>query len=39
VLFTVAHGRMMLLHGFLKKTQALPRTDLELARRRSRGEA
>jgi phage-related protein len=36
VIFTVDHGCMVLLHGFIKKTQATPRTDLDLARKRSR---
>ena len=27
------HGRMVLLHGFIKKTQKTPAEDLELARR------
>ena len=34
VLFTVVDSRMVLLHGFVKKTQATPRTDIELARHR-----
>jgi phage-related protein len=36
VIFTVNHGCIVLVHGFIKKTQATPRADLELARRRSR---
>ncbi len=31
VLFTVKDGRMVLLHGFIKKTQAAPAADLRLA--------
>ena len=31
VLFTVAGARMVLLHGFVKKTQATPKADLALA--------
>src|ERR1700758_5814554 len=31
VLFCIEHGRMVLLHGFIKKTQKTPDTDLELA--------
>jgi phage-related protein len=31
VLFTEAHGSMVLLHGFVKKTQQTPKQDLELA--------
>ncbi len=34
VLFGIADGRMVLLHGFIKKAQATPRADLELARKR-----
>jgi len=34
VLFYIdAKGRMVLLHGFIKKTQKTPLNDLELARR------
>ena len=36
VIFTVDYGCMVLLHGFVKKTQATPKADLDLARRRSR---
>lgn len=34
VLFTVIGDRMVLLHGFIKKGQKTPATDLELARSR-----
>jgi phage-related protein len=34
VLFCVAHGSMVLLHGFIKKTQKTPAGDLDLAARR-----
>jgi phage-related protein len=34
VLFFIADGTMVLLHGFIKKTQKTPATELELARRR-----
>lgn len=34
VLFCIAEGQMILLHGFVKKTQRTPRRDLELARAR-----
>ncbi len=34
VLFTVESGEMILLHGFIKKSQRTPRRDLRLARRR-----
>ena len=36
VLFSVHDGRMVLLHGFIKKTQRTPDDDLKLARRRKR---
>jgi phage-related protein len=32
--FTVRAGEMALLHGFIKKSQATPQRELELARRR-----
>ena len=34
VLFTVADNDMVLLHGFIKKTQKTPRRDLRLAQKR-----
>ena len=34
VLFCVEHGSMVLLHGFIKKTQKTPAPDLDLARGR-----
>lgn len=36
VIFTVHRGCMVLLHGFIKKSQTIPKTDLDLARTRSR---
>ena len=33
VIFCTAQGRMVLLHGFVKKTQKTPDDDLDLARR------
>lgn len=36
ILFTTSQGRMILLHGFIKKSQKTPRTDLELASTRLR---
>jgi phage-related protein len=36
VIFCVHGGRMVLLHGFEKKTQKTPRPDLELARKRQK---
>jgi phage-related protein len=37
VLFTVHDARMVLLHGFIKKTQKTPKSDLDLADDRKRG--
>jgi phage-related protein len=34
VIFTTGVSRMILLHGFIKKSQKAPREDLELARTR-----
>ena len=34
VLFCVKEGRMVLLHGFIKKTQKAPQSDLSLALKR-----
>lgn len=36
VLFTVEDNKMVLLHGFIKKSQRIPRRDLNLARNRRR---
>jgi len=36
VIFTTGRSRMVLLHGFIKKSQKTPRVDLELARTRMR---
>lgn len=36
VLFSVRRGRILVLHGFIKKTQKTPGDDLALARRRKR---
>ena len=38
VLFTVSTGRIVLLHGFIKKSQATPKTDLDLAKDRMRSK-
>ena len=38
VLFTVSSGKIVLLHGFIKKSQATPQPDLKLAKTRMRGE-
>jgi phage-related protein len=37
VIFVVEGGLMVLLHGFIKKTSATPKPDLDLARIRKRG--
>ncbi len=34
VIFCMVGNEMVLLHGFIKKTQQTPKTDLELARKR-----
>jgi phage-related protein len=34
VIFSIAEGRMVLLHGFIKKAQKAPARDLELALKR-----
>jgi phage-related protein len=34
VLFGIEDGRMVLLHGFIKKSQKTPKDDLEIARKR-----
>jgi phage-related protein len=36
VLFTVTDGKIVLLHGFIKKSQATPKPDLDLAKDRMR---
>ena len=36
VIFCATQGRMVLLHGFIKKTQKTPQGDLELARARQK---
>jgi phage-related protein len=36
VLFCVAHGAMTLLHGFMKKSQKTPKSDLAVAIDRKR---
>ena len=38
VLFTVSGGKAVLLHGFIKKSQATPQTDLKLAKDRMRSD-
>jgi phage-related protein len=36
ILFTVIDGTMVLLHGFIKKSQETPKEDLDLAKKRLR---
>lgn len=36
ILFTTSEGQMIVLHGFIKKSQKTPSDDLELAKRRLR---
>ncbi|BDC38462.1 hypothetical protein PTKU15_17590 [Paraburkholderia terrae] len=36
VLFTVVDAKMILLHGFIKKSRATPQADLDLAKDRLR---
>ena len=36
VLFCIHGGRMVLLHGFIKKTQKTPQSDLDLAMKRKK---
>jgi phage-related protein len=38
VIFCVDKGRMVLLHGFIKKSRKTPRKDLELALKRKKGK-
>jgi phage-related protein len=38
VIFVVEHGAMVLLHGFIKKTQKTPKQDFALALKRKRGD-
>ncbi len=34
ILFSISEGRMVLLHGFIKKTQRTPPSDMQIARSR-----
>lgn len=38
VIFCTVHGQMVLLHGFIKKTEKTPQHDIEIALKRKRGE-
>ncbi len=38
VLFTVSNSKIVLLHGFIKKTQATPASDMTLAKDRMRSK-
>ncbi len=37
VIFAVEQGAMVLLHGFIKKTQRTPKHDIDLALQRMKG--
>lgn len=37
VLFVIKNGKMILLHGFIKKSQKTPQSDLELVAKRMKG--
>ena len=39
VIFCVDKSRMVLLHGFIKKTQKTPKKDFDLALKRKKGES
>ncbi|NOT58035.1 MAG: type II toxin-antitoxin system RelE/ParE family toxin [Deltaproteobacteria bacterium] len=39
VLFCVERDRMVLLHGFMKKTQKTPQRDIDLALKRKKGDS
>jgi phage-related protein len=36
VIFCIGRGQMVLLHGFIKKTQKAPKQDVDLALKRKR---
>lgn len=38
VLFCIRRDRMVLLHGFIKKTRKTPKKDIDIALKRMRGE-
>ena len=38
VLFTISAGKAVLLHGFIKKSQTTPKSDLDLAKDRMRNK-
>ena len=38
VIFCVEEGRMILLHGFIKKSRKTPQKDIELALKRHKGQ-
>ena len=39
VLFCIHQGQMVLLHGFMKKTQKTPRQEIDLAIKRKKGDS
>jgi len=36
VIFCISDGQMVLLHGFIKKSQKMPQVDLDMAKRRQK---
>jgi phage-related protein len=38
IIFCVEHGSMVLLHGFIKKTQKTPQREIDLALKRKKGD-
>ena len=38
LVFCLGDGKLVLLHGFIKKSRKMPKKDMELARRRMKGE-
>jgi phage-related protein len=38
VIFCVSYGQMVLLHGFIKKTQKTPQQEIDLALKRMKGQ-
>lgn len=36
VIFCISDGQMVLLHGFIKKSQKIPQVDLDMAKRRQK---
>lgn len=36
IIFKMIHGEIVLLHGFIKKTQKTPQDELEIAKKRAK---